>query len=88
MFLPVSGGAGRGVGVGAAREVSGPPPGSSSKALQEEVGSRSSMPLCYPSAAPSTHLYSSHLPSYEDENKISLYLHNVLSSPNTRSLIV
>lgn len=72
-----------------AQEVLGSPPGrSSSKALQHELGTSCPMSLCCPSATLFSHPHSVQLPCLEDENKISSYFHNVLSSSNTSSLIV
>lgn len=69
--------------------VLGSPPGrSSSKALQDELGTSCPMSLCYPSATLFSHPHAAHFPFLEDENKISSYLHNELSRCNTNSLIV
>lgn len=71
------------------QEVPGSPPGrSKSQALQDELGASCPRSLCYPSATLFRHPHPAQLPCLEDENKISSYLHSVLSSSNTTSSIV
>lgn len=71
------------------QEVPGSPPGrSNSQALQDELGASCPRSLCYPSATLFRHPHPAQLPCLEDENKISSYLHSVLSSSNATSNIV